>query len=121
MSASVIPLHAPGSRDRRRVARRARLERERRIVDDLNRGVPIAEIATRAGVTEKSLRAEVKEILARRMSIAPEEFAALQVSRLNVALGAAQAAMATGNLEAVSLVVQILRELDRYHDLPETK
>lgn len=118
MSASVVPLHAPGSRDRRRVARRTRLERERLIVDGPNRGVSIAEIAARIGVTEKGLRPEIKQILSRRMSVAPEDFAALQVGRLNEALRIAQSAMAAGNLEAVSLVVRILRELDRYHDLP---
>ena len=61
------------------------------------------------------MRALVKEILARRMPAAPEDFAALQVSRLNEALLVAYSAMSAENLRAVGLVVRIVRELDRYH------
>jgi hypothetical protein len=101
----------------RRAARVARHERERLIVDHLNRGVSVAEIAERIGVTEKRMRALVKEILARRMPEAPEDFAAVQVSRLNEALMVAYSAMSPDNLKAVALVVRIVRELDRYHRL----
>ena len=47
-------------------ARAARLEnfkREQLIVDYLNRGVSVAEIAARVGIGEKRMRAVVKEIL----------------------------------------------------------
>ena len=119
MAASVALHPAAKSRDRsieaRRAARRARFERERLIVDCLNRGVSVAEIAQRIGVTEKRARALVKDILARRMPAAPEDFAALQVSRLNEALLVAYDAMSDQNLRAVALVVRIVRELDRYH------
>ena len=84
-------------------------------MDYLNRGVSVAEIAGRIGVTEKRMRALVKEILARRMPAAPEDFVALQVSRLNEALLVAYSAMSPENLRAVGLVVRIVRELDRYH------
>jgi hypothetical protein len=61
------------------------------------------------------MRALVKEILARRMPEAPEDYAALQISRLNEALAVAYSAMSPQNLKAVALVVRIVRELDRYH------
>ncbi len=119
MSASVALHPAAKARDRsieaRRAARRVKFERERLIVNSLNRGVPVAEIAGRIGVTEKRMRALVKDSLARRMPAAPEEFAALQVSRLNEALLVAYSAMAPENLRAVGMVVRIVRELDRYH------
>ena len=119
MSASVTVLYPEKPRNRsieaRRAARLARFERERLIVDFLNRGVPVAEIAARIGVTEKRMRALVNEILARRMPAAPEDFVALQVSRLNEALLVAYGAMSDKNLRAVGLVVKIVRELDRYH------
>ena len=119
MSVSVAALSAEISRGRsieaRRAARAARFERERLIVDYLNRGVSIAEIAGRIGVTEKRMRALVKEILARRMPAPPAEYAAVQVSRLNEALLVAYSAMSPENLRAVALVVRIVRELDRYH------
>jgi transposase-like protein len=100
----------------RRATRWARFERERLIVGYLNRGLSVAEIARRLGVAEKSMRALVKDILARRRPAPPEEFAALQMSRLNGALLVAYSAMSPDNLRAVGLVVSIVRELDRYHD-----
>ena len=45
----------------------------------------------------------------------PEEFVAIQVSRLNEALLVAYSAMSLTNLKAVDQVVKIVRELDRYH------
>ncbi len=119
MLASVAALPGAKPRNRsieaRRVARMRKCERERLIVNSLNRGVSVAEIAQRIGVTEKRMRALVNEILARRMPAAPEDFAALQVSRLNEALLIAYSAMSPENLRAVGLVVRIVRELDRYH------
>ena len=119
MPASVTAVTAAEPRDHsiaaRRAARTREFERERLIVDCLNRGVSAAEIAERVGVTEKRMRALVKEILARRMPAAPEDFVALQVSRLNEALLVASGAMSAENLRAVALVVRIVRELDRYH------
>ncbi len=101
----------------RRAARVVKAKRERRIVDLLNRGVSVAEIAAREEVTEKRMRALVSEILARRMPEPPAEFLALQVSRLNEALLVAYGAMSGANLRAVDRVVKIVRELDRYHGL----
>jgi hypothetical protein len=100
------------------VARAARLktfEREQLIVDYLNRGVSVAEIAARVGLSEKRMRAVIREILVRRMPHAPEEFAAIQVSRLNEAPLVAYSAMTGANLKAVDRVVRIVRDLDRYH------
>ena len=119
MAAPIAVPSAAKPRDRsiaaRRAARVAKFERERLIVDSLNRGVSVAEIARRIGVTEKRMGALASEILARRLPEAPEDFAALQASRLNEALLAAWSAMSPDNLEAVALVVRIAREIDRYH------
>ncbi len=100
-----------------RAARLKKFERERLIVYYLNRGLSVAEIAARAGVSEKRMRAVIREILARRMPAPPEEFVAVQVSRLNEALLVAYSAMEPTNLKAVGHVVRIVRELDRYHGL----
>ena len=104
---------SPPSTDSRD-ARLARFKREQLIVDYLNRGVSVAEIAARVGVGEKRMRAVIREILARRMPHPPEEFVAIQVGRLNEALLVAFSAMAPTNLKAVDQVVKIVRELDRY-------
>ncbi len=97
-----------------RAARLKKFQREQLIVDYLNRGVSVAEIAARVGVGEKRMRAVIREILARRVPHPPEEFVAIQVSRLNEALLVAFSAMTGTNLKAVDQVVKIVRELDRY-------
>ena len=75
-TAGAAPRAAP--RDRSIAARRAvrllKARREGRIVQFLNRGVSIAEIAAREGVTEKRMRAVIRDILARRMPAPPAEF-----------------------------------------------
>jgi hypothetical protein len=98
-----------------RAARHEKFERERRIVNYLNAGVSVAEIAAREGVTHRRMRAVVQEILARRMPAPPAEFLAMQVGRLNEALLISYSAMAGDNPEAVDRYVRIVRELDRYH------
>jgi DNA-binding CsgD family transcriptional regulator len=116
-------LGPPVRRERSTAARRAahldRAEREARILSLLNRGVAIAEIAAREGLSLKRMRNLVREILAQRMPQPPAEFLALQVSRLNEALlvsySAIHASVAGANFEAVDRVVKIVRELDRYH------
>ncbi len=97
-----------------RAARLAKFKREQRIVEYLNRGVSVAEIAAQVGVGEKRMRAVIREILARRMPHQPEQFVAIQLSRLNEALLVAYSAMSPTNLKAVDQVVKIVRELDRY-------
>jgi hypothetical protein len=99
----------------RRKARQAKAERERAIVDCLTRGVSVAELALKAGVTHRRMRAIVQEILSRRLPAPPAEYVALQIARLNEALIVAFGAMSNGNLQAVDRVVSIVAELDRYH------
>ncbi len=80
----------------------------------LNRGVSVPETAERIGVTENRMCAMVKEILARRIRAALEDFAALQASRPNKSLMVARGAMSAENLNPVALVVRIIRELGRF-------
>ena len=116
---------AAKTRDRsieaRRAARRMRYEREKRIVDGLNGGVPIAGIAAACDVREKHMRAVVRAILARRIPAPPEEFAAIQVGRLHDALNFAYGAMAKNNFRGADLLVRTIRELDRYHGFGAAK
>jgi hypothetical protein len=119
LSEPVEPSPPTLRRDRSPVARNAvrrrKVERERRVVEFLNRGVSIAEIASREHVTERGMRKYVRTLLARRAPQPPAEFLALQVNRLNEALLVAYSAMSGANLHAVDRVVTIVRELDRYH------
>ena len=50
----------------RSVARRRKANRERRVVSLPNRGVSVAELAAREGVTERGMRKYVRSVLARR-------------------------------------------------------
>jgi hypothetical protein len=120
------PPEAPAARRDRSIPARGKVgqgkaDRERRIVNFLNVGVSVAEIAAREGVTLKRMRNLVRESLAARLPQPPAEFLALQVSRLNEALLVSYTAMrnsiAGTNFEAVDRVIRIVRELDRYHGL----
>ncbi len=106
-----VPSHRPSPA---RAARLKKFEREQLIVDYLNRGVSVVEIAAHIGVGEKRTRAVMREILARRMPHPPTEFVAIQLSRLHEALLVAYSVMSPTNLKAVDQVVKIVRELDRY-------
>jgi hypothetical protein len=77
--------------------------------------VSFAEITRCVSLTEKHMRSLVKEILARSSPAAPEDFAALQVSRLNETLLIAYSAMSPENLRAGGLAVRSVRDLDRDH------
>jgi hypothetical protein len=111
--------HRDRSISTRRKSRQARAKREQGIVNLLNAGVSVAEIAAREGVSLKRMSNLVREILARRAPRPPAEYLALQVSRLNEALLVSYTAMhnsiAGTNFEAVDRVIKIVRELDRYH------
>ncbi len=104
-----------------RAARLAKFKREQLIVNSLNRGVSVVEIAARVGVGEKRMRAIIRDPGldpgARPPHAAPARASgvvAIQLSRLNEALLVAYSAMAPTNLKAVDQVVKIVRELDRY-------
>lgn len=122
-SAIVPPAPPAPSRNRsieaRRAARLKKFKRERLVIDYLNRGVSVREIAAQMGVTEKRAHAIVREALAAHMPRPPQEFAALQISRLNEALLVAYSFMCNStsgpNFKAINQVVRIVRELDRYH------
>jgi hypothetical protein len=113
---------SPPRRDRsfagRRKARAAKGARERRIVNLLNAGITVDEIAARERVSVKRMRNLVRETLARHQPEPPAEFVALQLSRLREALLVTYSAMGGGNLGAVDRVVKIVREMDRYHGFP---
>jgi hypothetical protein len=70
----------------RRAARLNRAEREARIASLLNRGVAVAEIAAREGLSLQRMRNLVREVLAKCVPQPPAEFLALQVGRLNEAM-----------------------------------
>jgi DNA-binding CsgD family transcriptional regulator len=79
-------LDPPVRRQRSVAARRTaglnRAEREARIVSLLNRGVAIAEIAAREGLSLKRMRNLVREILAQRMPQPPADLTLEEIESL---------------------------------------
>ena len=121
------PEDAPSSpaarRDRspeaREAARAKRGERDKRIVGLLHRGVSVAEMAEREGLSVSRMRGLLREVLARRAPQPPAAYCAAQVGRLNAALRVSYDLMFTSesgtNFPAIDRVVAIVRELDRFH------
>jgi hypothetical protein len=72
-------------------------------------------------VSEKRMRAPVRDILARRTPEPRAQFLASQLNRLGEAPHAFFGAMSGANLQAVDRVVKIVRELDRYHGFAAAK
>ncbi len=111
------------SRDRspeaRGAARAKKTKRETRIIGLLSRGISMAEIAAREAVSVNRMRKVVRGALERRIPQPPAEYVALQVNRLNEALLVSYGSMynseSGANFEAIDSVVNIVREMDRYH------
>ena len=98
-------------------ARARRNERDERIVGLLNRGVAVADIAQREGVSLKRMRNCIRELLARREPQPPTAFLA-EARRLEAALSVPFSMMANGataNFRAIDAVIAIVRALDRCH------
>ncbi len=95
-----------------------RNERDERIVGLLNRGVAVADIAQREGVSLKRMRNCIRELLARREPQPPTAFLA-EARRLEAALSVPFSMMANGangaNFRAIDAVIAIVRALDRCH------
>jgi hypothetical protein len=91
-----------------------RSARVARVIDRLNRGASVADIAAQEGVSLKRMRNCLREILAEREPKPPVSVVA-EAKRLNEALGPAFDAMRdpmTGpNLTAIDRVVSIVRAL----------
>jgi hypothetical protein len=109
------PTRLEKAAEARRKVRLKRDAREKWIIDRLNRGMSVTEVAARQEVTRRRMQILVREILERRAPSPPAEYMALQVNRLNEAMIVAYGSMAGGDLKAVDRVVRIVGEMDRYH------
>jgi hypothetical protein len=111
---SMTGLESAASRARcvRREVRLHSHEREKRVLDMLNAGVSMADIASREGVTRRRMQIVLKDILARRAPQPPAKYLALETSRLNQAMSLAYDAMTDGDLSAAREVVRLVSEMD---------
>jgi hypothetical protein len=80
-------------------------------------GWSIERIAELRKVRPRTIRREIDRTLDERRLDAPDRYAHLQVARLTRELRVADAALNRGDLRAIDPMVQVVRELDRYHGL----
>ena len=99
-------------------ARRARrVERRETYFDLLMSGYSVPQIAEATGVSVSAVRRAVAQALADRRLDTEEDYARLQVARLNKALRCADMALEEGDVKAIPHFVKVVAELDRYHGL----
>ena len=88
--------------------------RGKRIFARLLEGRAYAEIAAAEGITVRRVRMIVREALDRRDIGPREEYARVQVARLDSALRLVERKIADGKLSAVSPLIRLVDQLDRY-------
>ena len=97
-------------------ARRARLvERRETYFDLLMSGYSVQQIAKAMDRSVSAVRRAIDQALAERRLDAPEDYARLQIARLNKALRCADALLEQGEVTAIPHFVKVVAELDRYH------
>ena len=99
-------------------ARRARLiERREAYFDLLMSGYSVPQIAEATNRSVAAVRRAIAQALAERRLNSQEDYARLQVARLNKALLCADALLEEGEVKAIPHFVRVVAELDRYHGL----
>jgi hypothetical protein len=102
---------------RRAAARRATAARRLRIIELLAAGTSVARIAQAEGRSIRRVRQIIADTLEKREIDPPAGFVQLQIARLNDAMMVAHTRMIEGDLRAIDRLVNLVRELDRYHGL----
>jgi soluble cytochrome b562 len=99
-------------------ARRTRLiERRENYFDLLMSGYSVPQIASAMGMSASAVRRAIAQALADRRPDSQEDYARLQIARLNKALRCADALLEEGEVKAIPHFVKVVAELDRYHGL----
>jgi hypothetical protein len=102
----------------RREAQRMSAARKERIFSNLVLGMTHAAIARHEDCSLQTVRQTIARELASRRIDAAEDYAKLQIERLNGALAAAHGKMLDGDMAGLDRVLKVVAELDRYHGLP---
>jgi hypothetical protein len=99
-------------------ARRAQLiERRERYFDLLMSGYSVAQIAKAKKIDATTVRRAIAQALDDRRLDSQEDYARLQVARLNKALRCADILLEQGEVKAIPHYVKVVAEMDRYHGL----
>src|SRR5271166_4671645 len=101
-------------------ARRAKLiERREDYFDLLMSGYSVQQIAKAMNMSRFAVRRAIDQALAERRLDGQDDFARLQVARLNKALLCADRSLEVGDMKAIPHFLKVVAELDRYHGLAQ--
>ena len=97
--------------------RAKRIERREVFFDLLVSGYSVEQIAQATKMSPSAVRRAISQALAERRLDAPEEFARLQIARLNKALRCADVSLENGKLNAIAPYLAVVAELNRVYGL----
>ena len=95
--------------------RRASAERRMRILERLTCGLTVAHIARLENLTVPRVRQIIAGMLEKRELDPRAGFVQLQIARLSEAMIVARTMIMEGDLQAMDRMIELTRELDRYH------
>ncbi len=98
-----------------------RSSRAKRILASLVAGAGVAEIATAERLTRKRTETLLRQELRNRWVAPTEDFARLQIARLEQMLHKLLHGLQDGDLKAIDRAVRIVDRLDRYHGFTKAK
>jgi hypothetical protein len=96
-------------------SRRARATLARRVLDSLVAGAGVDQISAAERLTRKRTESILREQLRSRWVAPAEEFARLQIARLEQMILKLLEGIRAGELDAIDRALKIVDRLDRYH------
>ncbi|MBV9909673.1 MAG: hypothetical protein JOY52_19145 [Hyphomicrobiales bacterium] len=102
-------------------SKRSRVSRAQRILASLIAGAGVDEISTAERQTRKRTESILREELRNRWMAPAEDFARLQIARLEQMLLKLLDRLQEGDLKAIDRAIRIVDRLDRYHGFTKAK
>ena len=102
-------------------SKRSRVSRAQRILASLIAGAGVDEISAAERLTRKRTESILREELRNRWMARAEDFARLQIARLEQRLLKLLDRLQEGDLKAIDRAIRIVDRLDRYHGFTKAK
>jgi hypothetical protein len=102
-------------------SKRSRVSRAQRILASLIAGAGVDEISAAERLTRKRTESILREELRNRWMARAEDFARLQIARLEQMLLKLLDRLQEGDLKAIDRAIRIVDRLDRYHGFTKAK
>ena len=101
--------------------KRSRTSRARRVFASLIAGAGVDQIAAAERLTRKRTESILREALRSRWVVQAEEFAQLQIARLEQMIHRLLDRIQKGDLKAIDRALKIVDRLDRYHGFTKAR